>query len=53
VITCEQCLNNLGNGNLAGIKSVLSQWLLEQQLDPDGNIDLLQQRICSNCQSAS
>jgi len=52
MVSCEECLNRIGNSNLQLLKLVLSQWLEEQQLDPDGNIDLLQGRICERCQGA-
>ena len=52
MINCSECLNNLGNGNLELLRLGLSQWLEEQELDPDCTMELLQQCICSQCQGA-
>jgi hypothetical protein len=52
MITCEQCLSNLNNGNLALLRSGIEAWLEEQELDAAGTMEILQSRVCESCLNA-
>lgn len=49
MVTCEQCLSNLNNGNLSTLRSGIAQWLEEQELDPACTLEILQSRVCESC----
>jgi len=53
MITCEQCLNNLDNGHLSRLRLGLEQWMEEQELDAAGTLEILQSRVCENCQATN